>query len=153
MLCTRTHTRTHARAHTHTHTHTHLIIQRVRTHFDPIMKVVNSLVSNLPTNGAPSSGKLLKALPNSDALIKTVMKSCDRLVEHYQNHEKFTIEMLQAEVEAGTRKKRKEEVSIRLYSTVDMYRAMGNFHFRISQPIKNFVSHEPPMLVRMRLMG
>ena len=75
------------------------------------MKMINSLVSNLPTNGGATSEKLLKALPGSDKLITTVIKSCDCLVEHYQNHEQNTIERLQAtDVEPSTLKKRKEEV-------------------------------------------
>ena len=70
------------------------------------MRVVHSLVSNLP---ATSSGKHLKELPNSGKLVKMMVESCDRLVEHYREHEKSIVKRLQvAEVEPDALKRRKE---------------------------------------------
>ena len=71
-----------------------VILQKIIAHFECILKVVNSLVSTLRASG---SDKSLKMLSNSEMLVTTVIRSCDCLLEHYQNNQqKIIIERLQS---------------------------------------------------------
>ena len=75
------------------------------------MRVVMSLVSNIPINGGSNIDKLLILLPNSDVLVATVKRSCDKLLKHYQEHEQNEVNLLQSgEYQPDVVKKRKMEV-------------------------------------------
>ena len=85
-------------------------IQRIRGHFDCIMSVVDALVSNIPTADGSPAERSLTRLHSGATLIQPIIRSCEKLVEHYGNHEENVVKGLQADVGEETKKLRKKEV-------------------------------------------